>query len=280
MDLEILNSKNLITMNKTHYILLLICSVFLLNSCEKDADVKLPSVESKLVINAFISPQDTMIKVTVSLSQPLFNNSNSTQYSSIDNATVQVSNGSSTQTLTYNSTDYYYFLNATQLPIIAGNTYYLTVTTPDGKNVNASTTIPSIDTTLSFSTHQSTNPNSGTQVYINASWNDIPGSEDYYQLAFYTSAMQIQDLDTSYIYYLAGSDNFSDKNVDGQTMNNSLEVYLYDVTSKGELELIHASKEYYLYHSKFAEPVIMYTNINGGYGVFAGFNQYKKTVVF
>jgi hypothetical protein len=103
--------------------------------------------------------------------------------------------------------------------------------------------------------------------------------------------MQIQDLDTSYIYYLAGSDNFSDKNVDGQTMNNSLEVYLYDVTSKGELELIHASKEYYLYHSKltiaadnngnpFAEPVIMYTNINGGYGVFAGFNQYKKTVVF
>jgi hypothetical protein len=286
-------------MYKTVYSIIGICIVILLGSCEKDANVKLPAVESKLVINSFISPQDTLIRVVVSLSQPLYNNANSGNYFSVANATVQISDGINTQLLAYNQTESYYYVKSSQLPIIVGKTYYLTVTTPDGKNVNASTTIPTSNSSLSFSSHVINNPNQTDTYLMETHWNDQAGIEDYYRIVYYQKQFttytydtsSITYVDTTYYYDLNFSDNISDKNNNGSTMNQNFQ-FTQDPNSSGnlgEIYLLHATKEYYLFHKilknandtqddPFAEPVQMYTNINGGYGVFAGFNQYKLPV--
>lgn len=291
MDMEVLNfTKILNKMYKIVHSIFIVGILIFLSSCEKDADVKLPTVESKLVINSFISPQDTIVTVEVTLSQPLYNNPNSGQYSSITNATVQINDGVNTQTLVYNSTKNYYFISTSLLPILVGNTYFLTVSTPDGKNVSASAVIPSSNSTLTFSSQQVNNPSNHDKYIIEASWNDAAGTEDYYRLSFYNRYFYTgSNNDTAYSN--SYSNLFSDKGSDGRIFNQNFEVYKspFNMGSDGgELYLIHASKEYYLFHTKltdagnggnpFSEPVQMYSNINGGYGVFAGFNQYKLHV--
>lgn len=261
--------------------------VILFNSCTKDADVKLPVVDSKLVINSFISPQDTIVKVEVTLSQPLYNNSNSGQYFNVTNATVQINDGITTKTLVYNSIENYYSINVSQFPILVGATYHLTVATPDGKNINASTSIPADNSTLTFLSHIINNPNQQDTYAIETKWTDSPGNEDYYRISYYDKQFYQGNIDTSYSLLFSG--NLSDKGNDGGTFSQNFEVYKSNSTgSTGEIYLNHATKEYYLYHTKlidasnsggpFSEPVQMYSNINGGYGIFAGFNQYKLQV--
>ena len=253
------------------------------SACEKDADVELPVVESKLVISSFISPEDTIVKVGVTISQPLYNNSNSNQYSAVSYATVQITNGTTVQTMAYNADENYYFVSAAIFPITVGTTYNLTVSTPDGKNANASTSIPAQNATLIYTAEAVNNQSNGDTYAFRTEWNDTPGAEDYYRLVYYDRF--VYNFDT--IYQEAFSNNFSDKDKDGTTMKEQFEIYAYSGAgfSNGELHLIHASKEYYLYHKKlteaafsggpFSEPVQMYSNINGGYGVFAGYNPYK-----
>ena len=253
------------------------------SACEKDADVELPVVESKLVISSFISPEDTIVKVGVTISQPLYNNSNSNQYSAVSYATVQITNGTTVQTMAYNADENYYFVSAAIFPITVGTTYNLTVSTPDGKNANASTSIPAQNATLIYTAEAVNNQSDGDTYAFRTEWNDTPGAEDYYRLVYYDRF--VYNFDT--IYQEAFSNNFSDKDKDGTTMKEQFEIYAYSGAgfSNGELHLIHASKEYYLYHKKlteasfsggpFSEPVQMYSNINGGYGVFAGYNPYK-----
>lgn len=269
------------------YIKLIALSLTLgFSACEKDADVELPAVESKLVISSFISPEDTIVKVGVTISQPLYNNSNSNQYSAISNATVQITNGTTVQTLAYNADENYYFVSTTIFPITVGTTYNLTVSTPDGKNANASTSIPAQNSTLTYTAEAVNNQSNGDSYAFRTEWNDTPGTEDYYRIVYYDKS--VYDIDTT--YWQAFSNNFSDKDKDGTTMKEQFEIYAYSGTgfSNGELHLIHASKEYYLYHKKlteaafsggpFSEPVQMYSNINGGYGAFAGYNSYKVYV--
>ncbi|MCE9540669.1 MAG: DUF4249 domain-containing protein [Bacteroidetes bacterium] len=269
------------------YIKLIALSLTLgFSACEKDADVELPAVESKLVISSFISPEDTIVKVGVTISQPLYNNSNSNQYSAVSYATVQITNGTTVQTLAYNADENYYFVSTAIFPITVGTTYNLTVSTPDGKNANASTSIPAQNSTLTYTAEAVNNQSNGDTYAFRTEWNDTPGTEDYYRLVYYDRS--VYDIDTT--YWQAFSNNFSDKDKDGTTMKEQFEIYAYSGTgfSNGELHLIHASKEYYLYHKKlteaafsggpFSEPVQMYSNINGGYGAFAGYNSYKLYV--
>jgi hypothetical protein len=269
-----------------YYIKLIALSLIIgLSACEKDADVKLPKVESKLVVSSFISPMDTIIKVNVTLSQPLYNNSNSNDYSAISNAAVQINDGTNFQTLAYNDTGNYYFVSTTLFPLSVGTTYYLTVSTPDGKNVNASTSIPSSNQSLTYSAEPIVDPNNSNRFFFSTEWNDPSGAENYYRIVYYDKYYYDGSTDTS--YYSAHSNDISDKDKDGSTIAESFEIYASinsTMNASGELQLIHASKEYYLYHSKlfdaayssgpFSEPVQMYTNINGGYGVFAGYNPY------
>lgn len=96
-------------------------------------------------------------------------------------------------------------------------------------------------------------------------------------------------MNTNYqVAHIGGGLLIKDEDVDGQTIRRDLPVEFTYSPTRNELgklfiELRAVSKEYYQYFSTisrqdgvsdapFADPVIIYDNINGGQGVFAGFS--------
>lgn len=77
---------------------------------------------------------------------------------------------------------------------------------------------------------------------------------------------------------------------DGQQFDETLDFTIHDVKKDSVyVDLITLSNEYVNYHIKlqkaigalstpFSEPVQMYTNIDGGLGVFAGMNRYSSRI--
>lgn len=141
-----------------------LCILFtaLLTSCETLVSNvppgRLPSLEEKLVISSFISPQDTLVKVYVSLSSPLFSEAKSVfrNYMVIDgdttffgetpfvpNADVFLKNGSKELKLAYNSREEYYFMipSKNTIEISPNQKYELRVQYQD-KIATAETTVP------------------------------------------------------------------------------------------------------------------------------------------
>jgi len=268
----------------------------LLQSCRKDADVILPNVEPKIVISSFISPQDSLIQVAVSLSNPLSKTPNaSNKYKPLIDATVTISNGANSYTLSYNSNLERYVIDSSQLKIVGGLTYYLSVKSADGKYVSATTSIPRLNNTLTYTV---TKNNLSNNAYIlRGTWsdNDVTTIDNYRFEVFYTSFQ----LFSGYIDTLGSftdtiktwaSDNIIISDKEGSVFQKELKFsYRTNKSDTVFTSITTMSKEYLDYTNKlnlalnsfsgpFSEPVQMYTNIDGGLGIFAGYNLYKQRV--
>ncbi|MEZ0540307.1 DUF4249 domain-containing protein [Fibrella arboris] len=96
----------------------------------------------KLVVNSYISPQDTLLSVKVSRSKPVLGEQTDALPYNVANAIVSLTDGDRVVVLRYLSDKQWYEARANLLPIVAGRTYTLTVSTPDGKQVTARATVP------------------------------------------------------------------------------------------------------------------------------------------
>jgi hypothetical protein len=151
---------------------------------------------------------------------------------------------------------------------------------------------------------------------VNVAFEDPGQVENYYHINFLQQfrAYEITPTDTLYfqeemrpvvfsnqfntnyqVAHVGGGLLLEDEGIDGQTIRLNLPVeFLYSPTQKelGKLfiELRAVSKEYYQYFSTisrqngvsdspFTDPVIVYDNINGGQGVFAGFSTSNDSLV-
>ncbi len=243
---------------------------------------KLPSVVSKLVVHAYISPQDTTLYAIVTESVPVFGIDNPDGTGKIiENAKVTLSDGTRTIQLIFDPVNNLYSAAASTLPIVPGHTYTLRVK-DEKREVHATTTVPRetivissymIDTITvrrgSFSDYP---PDS--LLSFRFSWKDLPGMRNYYRTR---SSVNIADgmeqLDRngrvvrqehSYTQKLT-SDLQSDINRDGLAISNeevrfSLTNFTgitsgstaypryYRRVNYIDLELFHASKSYYDYH--------------------------------
>src|ERR1041385_5146227 len=110
-------------------------------SCKKDASVKLPEIKPLPVISCFISPADTLIRLKLTWSMPLFEvQNNSVQI--IPDAVVKINSVSGSAVLSFNAATNYYELKTISYPIQYGEKYDLSVELADGKTATAETTIP------------------------------------------------------------------------------------------------------------------------------------------
>lgn len=250
-------------------------------ACTKDADVKLPVVESKLVLSCFLSPQDTAIYVRVSLSRPIYNNPDTWQTLPVPDATVVLSTGSKAVTLSYDAGHTYYVISASLLKISAGNTYHLSVSTPDGKFVQAFTTIPAFNNT--FSATVNADPNKPDNYFFHGVWQDPAGAKDYYRLELYTR------MGSAFSDYYELS-LITDRDSDGSIIRRDWEFQRYSQSTDSVFaSLCVLSPELYEYLDRFdkvftgidlfSEPVPMYTNIEGGFGIFGGYNRNRVKVL-
>ncbi len=132
---------------------------------------------------------------------------------------------------------------------------------------------------------------------INENWElPITRFEGYYSIYSYDPAIQI-DLESEESLF---DKNLvvSDKLIDGKAHSLEINITSFSQMAQNIRHLVHVnfhsvSKEYYQYMKKriqynkqsgsaawedFSEPVQVYTNVNNGYGIFAGYVPYRYTL--
>lgn len=278
----------------------------LLTSCIRDADVVPPDSKQKLVIACFISPQDSVIKATVQRSFLI--GSTVSNDDVVSNAQVIISDGSASVTLTFNNMSNDYTIDADLFPIHSGKTYHLSVTTPEGLKAKATCTIPvSVNTNIEADVDSAESKwNAGFIYYsMRARWTDIPGEVNYYRVFAelivksrnewepVSNPPRVSSYPFDFNYFVTV---YSDKNRDGGNLASEEDRTTTTFNSKNtssfttldkyiNIHLMHTDRHYYEYHRSkenfsedpFSEPANIYSNIEGGLGIFAGYQaQIKK----
>lgn len=289
-------------------------------------EFKLDNNESKLVVHAYLSPHDTLLKVYVTQSIPVFKEEGpSGAYTVVTDAVVVLSDAGKEVVLPYDSAYSAYSVNADEIGgIRAGATYRLRV--KDSKrSAEAETTVPSappaiasyqVDT--SYSSFGDFYGRKDTSITVQFTWKDSPGIGNYYRVAGKSLILtDYQELDTAgkrvirrgrvtmplhWDGTFGGSEFQSDANSDGRVMQSPLArislrrpVFLTENGAETgsvpevkniTLNLLHTDEHYYRYHQSardhdiagdnpFAEPVLLYSNVRGGLGVFGSFNSFS-----
>lgn len=183
-------------------ILLYACLLVLFFSCdslrnEVDPD-RVNKGAEKLVVVGFISPQDSVLAVQVSLSVPVLGQANTIR--DVTNATVTISNGSRFVALRY-AANYnkqgvnLYWATTRDFPIVMGQTYTLTVETPNGQKATGQCTVPAraptpellLDSAVvsrGYTFGANGRQNNYTKEYtVRVRWRDLGGQRNYYRVA-------------------------------------------------------------------------------------------------
>lgn len=285
-------------------------TIFSCKSLVKEIDPSiLPQTDSKLVVACFISPQDTVLAAKVTETKVLIGSTGDIK-DDITNATVKLSNGAKTILLTYNAADGYYRALPAELLINAGSTYTISVSTPDGRSVNATTTVPRNVPIkeIKIDSAQTTDIRRGisvtnTDYTVKLIWQDKANEVNFYRgISVYDIVYQIPDstnptkTNARLLSTITDLRTIDDKGSDGQLISlsrtfqpNNLGLNIQgNQTNIGKrldkikVALFQTDISYYNYHTSlrkqrennnpFAEPVLLYTNINGGYGCFGSYN--------
>ncbi|MBO0935478.1 DUF4249 domain-containing protein [Fibrella sp. HMF5335] len=186
--------------------LVYLVSLMLLTGCGSLRNEVNPSVLSaggaKLVVNSYISPQDTLLTVKVSRSKPVLIEPSEAQPYVVENATVTLSTGGQVVVMRYNGARQLYQARPALMPIRTGQTYTLTVSTPDGKQVTAQATVPqpvpisaiSLDSTIT-----TTGTTKNKAYRISFVWEDPATETNFYQYGGY-----FQWRDSKFTYPIGG----------------------------------------------------------------------------
>jgi len=258
---------------------ILVMIVFIsLQSCETDVDASdLINQQQLVVINGYLSPQDETLKVQVSKSVSITSGSSGIV---IEDATVVLSDDENNEvTLTYSSTLQSYETAATNLPIIAGEQYFLSVNV-DGKEYTSSCRIPARKV-----------------ENIEQSISDASASGDFFgNRSLKVTIEDIKDISNYYIIGASLTDgpnvNFefeqfvTDTNRENTTVSANGGLFLNDSSTDNVLKVQVSNSEKILYDAlratflndynegnPFVESIIPPSNIAGenGFGVFAGY---------
>lgn len=301
------------------------CLLLLTSACQEGGffspvtDVspdRLPKrVASQLVIGSFISPQDTVVRVMVTETTPLYDTLK--QNPAVINARVVLSNATNDSlVLSFDKRGYYQQPVGT-FRLTGGETYRLTVSTPDGRRVMAICTIPNqtvsiqgirVDSGLVRTVDVgSTSIDSTIERYAFIRWRDIAGPTYYrvYGLLEQTEEVlvdnKLKTVSFSKLLYFSDEGKrsmiISDENQNGQVIQSANGIYWRGpyvgsrlVSQKITMYLLNTDKMYYDYYrsisayqdaaqNPFAEPVSIGNNIQGGVGCFAGYNGSQASMM-
>ncbi len=269
----------------------------------------LGAASTKLVVSGFISPQDTTLAIKVTRSNTVVGDSISLLQTgnNVSDATVTLSDGNKSVTLPYNNVPPgdtvrnrpYYSISAKLLPIVAGRTYTLAVTTPNGQRATSTCTIPAA-VPLAAIKIDSIN----RRYFITIKWQDPAGQANYYQAAgiFRYIASNCRACQNETYNILSFDDDsrglVSDAGYEGGEMASGrayltssgiTNFYNQYKTASVTANLMSVDPNFYRFqnaamrqrrsrNNPFAEPVLIPSNIEGGLGCFAGYNNAVLTL--
>ena len=257
-------------------------SLFIINACKTEiSEIEIP-YENRLVVVSFISHQDTVLSVRVTNTQPISGQTDNRNIL-VENAKVQMSNGSKTVALKYDK-DGYYRIKAKELPINLGTTCTLKVSVPNGQSTEGTCTIPT-QIIKSEDVIKEVSAVSNGQVQFRVKWRDFSNQVNYYGIS--GTYETVNPKCTNNAPYL-----LNDKSNDGQLLswggntsmvcseneNPNYIVTLSSYDSNGVQFFSTSSEQKSVSGVPFTDPVLVFSNMKGAYGVFSGYNQTR--VVF
>ncbi|AXT59052.1 DUF4249 domain-containing protein [Aquimarina sp. AD10] len=267
------------------YITLVLVSIFL-QSCETSVDASgLLNQEQLVVINGFLSPQDTTLKIRVSKSRSKASTDTSSLL--ITDATVTITDETDNEVmLTYNATTSNYEAPATDLPIMPGKKYFLKVMA-EGEEYKSSCTIPlervtRVEQEIKLETRDDFFGNREMKLTVE----DIKDVSNYYIVGAVVTGRFPGGGDTDVSVDFEFNKFVTDTNRENTVVNADGFFFLSEDTEITKIVIRVANNEKLLYDSlraeffnkenednPFIEPVISPTNIEGknGFGVFGGY---------
>ncbi len=258
-----------------------------LNSCtEMVTDIDLPVSDPSLVVNTYLSPEDSLILVVLSKSQPLNQVWTETDFSK---AVVSLVSSQGSMVIPYDQVIGNIFsLPVSAYPLQPGNTYTLQVSLDGFETVYGSTTIPPVINTMVEYTGMTRKYDFDMEqfyYFLNFSLTDLPGQDNYY----YARCMISRSWDTTYfedLYEDRGRLFLSDKNNDGGKLYYSFRTWEEDIHSV-RMILYTTDEAFYRFHrtffsfsgdDPFAEPVVVYSNVSNGLGAVGSYRLYEYTI--
>ncbi|MCD6567074.1 MAG: DUF4249 domain-containing protein [Bacteroidales bacterium] len=291
-------------MRKKLYLVLTLLIVLI--ACEKTVYIDIPDKGRMITINSLFNP-DSLLKVSVSKSCYILDN----DIQAIENATVEVyENGNIINTLPYLNNGWY--KSTIQKPT-SGDRYKIKVTVPGmgtaetESYIPAKTNIISIDTASVIKTD--IDGYKDEQLEFRVRFKDNPDEKNYYilmpeEIHIYTynnGDKMITDTIQYTMNYEPGDPSviedswgmgmlFNDYLFNGNTYDFvfSVEKYFYDTTSIC-ISLKSISEDYFKYlatcykqmevnEDPFMEKISVYTNVEGGVGIFGGYSSSTDTI--
>lgn len=270
----------------------------LFDSCTKDISyLKYPDFKPRLVISGYLSPDEEIHYISVGFNQTIF--VDHPEMPNLRKTTATLSDGNQEVHLRpllkrglsdLDSILTGFVFTSSELAVVAGKTYNLKVFAEDGLYAESSCTVPlKKDYSPKLDTVTVPYQNSPQYSYLQCdfSFTDIPGEENYYALygeiiRYRTGTRPVRPEYTNLVEEKFSI--FKDKAFDGER----LKIRLKDITSiKGSdsafLKIYHLNtdKPYYDYHESilnyvsgeipFTEASPVYSNVTGGFGIFAAY---------
>ncbi len=285
--------------------------VFTFLSCTKELDLEIPARETKVVVNSLFCP-DSIMKIHVSLSSGIHQEN----IPLVENAICNLyEDGVLVKTFDFQEDGYY---NSNYMPI-AGKKYRIEVEVPNFEKVWAESEVPLLPDSLSgtYFIDYINVWEDGYSTSVEIEFLDDKSKSNYYEPAFNSYIFEESKetdqsiLSDSELDFLPTTYFFSDVLFNGQlkklrlvgggkgvfSFGGSL---FYDEFYKHNFKIV--SEEYYKFRKSWTkhvfnqntdlhyddpitllflgDPIEMYTNVQGGYGVFAGFNQEEIKIYF
>lgn len=280
---------------------LLIFSLFL-SSCSSDffdqpvPNTKLEAKDPDIIIQGYCG-KDSVFSVLLSKSKPTFN-ALATEYA-LDNATVTISNKGTAYVLNLDnpalngnkSNQSRYRAADTTLKFKAGETYEITVHA-NNKTATASCVIPSDAPVFTYKV-DSLQANEGDELYMVyfavIEWDRVAGDQNYYILQAESRTSDNTNWSKSYTgydeeYAYAPSDAMNGHFKITMELMRKYTKYYYPNSNPYEfrISMVRANKDFYNFYKTyklnayggddpFSEPVSLFNNIKGGYGIFSGY---------
>ncbi|MFW6020226.1 MAG: DUF4249 domain-containing protein [Bacteroidales bacterium] len=283
-------------MYKQINIIVLLVITLMVLSCEKTVDnIDLPEAEEKMVVYSFISPGCDTVFADVTRSEPYFGNDiwgNSNEI--VSDAELLFIHDGTERKLQYDPLEENYFVTLNGLQIKSGDTYQIKATAAGLEDIFSECTIPSPaphDLTYEGADYYY---EYGERINMYFSFTDILDEENYYRLIVsesdttYEGYVIWRKLNLSYDYFAY---LLTDKNTSDGKITAEISQYMGYEESDHTLKitLLAIDKNYYKYYEKlnlvynnddnpFSEPVIPYSNIENGLGLFAGYTMHSKII--
>lgn len=270
----------------------------LIYSCEKDSRLVTPDHIPRLVIHSYISPSDTVLRVHVSTNINIYGKVN--EYPKILPVEVTLMDGD--KTIKFSPSDTFGFCTA-KYNVFPGRQYKLTARCKGYPDITAVCNIPALNKNMNITIDTLTeiSPYNFRRLKVLMKFEDLPNEKNFYSSAailIYSYRDNHQYGEFYGLLFPLNKKNeevresvvYSDYMMDGQEFDHSFRGNIENnptlMPSKVIANVLEIDHDYYLHETSlktykgtddpFTEFSPVYTNVSGGYGIFASYVKYEK----